>query len=47
VHDVLGEGRFLWQGGSNYVDLDPGVLPAHIFRIRRRTKTEHDFEYFA
>ena len=39
--------RFLWQGGSNYVELNPHVLPAHIFRVRRRMRTEHDFDYFA
>jgi starch synthase (maltosyl-transferring) len=46
VHDLLGEARFLWHGPRNYIDLDPLVVPAHVFRIRRRTRTEHDFEYF-
>ncbi|MDI6853065.1 MAG: DUF3416 domain-containing protein [Deltaproteobacteria bacterium] len=46
VHDLLGDGRFLWHGARNYVELDPHTLPAHIFRIRRRVRTERDFDYF-
>ncbi|HUG13408.1 MAG TPA: alpha-1,4-glucan--maltose-1-phosphate maltosyltransferase [Thermomicrobiales bacterium] len=46
VHDLLGGGRFLWQGGHNYVELDPVAMPAHIFRLRHRMKTEQDFDYF-
>jgi starch synthase (maltosyl-transferring) len=46
VHDLLGGARYLWQGGRNFVELDPNVLPAHIFRVRRRVRTEHDFDYF-
>ncbi len=36
VHDLLGGGRYLWTGARNYVELNPHVLPAHIFRVRRR-----------
>lgn len=46
VHDLLGGGRFLWNGSRNYVELNPSQSPAHIFRIRRRLQTEHDFDYF-
>ncbi len=46
VHDLLGDARFLWHGARNYVELDPGVMPAHLFRIRRRVRTERDFEYY-
>ncbi|OFW26834.1 MAG: alpha-1,4-glucan--maltose-1-phosphate maltosyltransferase [Acidobacteria bacterium RIFCSPLOWO2_02_FULL_59_13] len=35
VHDLLGDGRYLWQGPRNYVELNPHILPAHLFRIRR------------
>jgi len=28
------------------VQLNPHVMPAHIFRIRRKVRTEHDFEYY-
>ncbi len=46
VHDLLGDARFLWYGAKNYVELNPQVVPAHIFRLRRRIRTEHDFDYF-
>jgi len=46
VHDLLSGARYLWHGGRNYVALDPQVAPAHILRIRRRIRTEHDFDYF-
>jgi len=47
VHDLLSDRRFLWHGPRNYVELDPGVTPAHIFRVRRHLPTEHDFETFS
>jgi starch synthase (maltosyl-transferring) len=33
VHDLLGDARYTWRGAWNYIELDPGVVPAHIFRI--------------
>ena len=27
--------RYLWRGERNYVELNPEVQPAHIFRVRR------------
>jgi starch synthase (maltosyl-transferring) len=47
VHDLLSDSRYLWQGHTSYVELDPYVLPAHIFRVRRRMRSEHDFDYYA
>ena len=46
VHDLIGDARYLWAGEANFVQLDPRSNPAHIFRIRRKTKTERDFDYF-
>lgn len=46
MHDLLGDGRYLWHGARNYIELDPGVSPAHVFRVRRRLRTERDFDYF-
>lgn len=46
VHDLLGDARFLWHGPRNYVELNPQVVPAHIFRVRRRVRTERDFDYY-
>jgi starch synthase (maltosyl-transferring) len=36
VHDLLSDARYTWQGGRNFVQLDPNVVPAHVFRLRRR-----------
>jgi starch synthase (maltosyl-transferring) len=46
VDDLLGGARYLWQGPRNYIALDPQALPAHVFRVRRRIRTEKDFDYF-
>ena len=46
VHDLLGAGRYLWQGPNNYLHLDPSSSPAQIFLLRRRVRTERDFDYF-
>jgi starch synthase (maltosyl-transferring) len=46
AHDLLGDGRFLWHGRRNYIEMDPDSLPAHILRLRRRLKTERDFDYY-
>lgn len=46
VHDLLSDARYLWQGARNYVELNPQALPAHIFRIRHRVRTERDFDYY-
>jgi starch synthase (maltosyl-transferring) len=35
VHDLLSDARYMWHGPRNYVELDPELQPAHIFRIRR------------
>ena len=46
VHDLVTGARYLWQGSRNYVELNPHVMPAHIFRVRRRVRSEQDFDYF-
>ena len=46
VHELLSGARYTWHGPRNYVQLNPAVVPAHIFRIRRKVRTERDFEYF-
>ena len=35
VHDLLSDARYVWHGRRNYVELDPEIQPAHIFRVRR------------
>jgi starch synthase (maltosyl-transferring) len=46
VHELLSGARYTWHGPRNYVKLDPNIIPAHIFRIRRKVRSEKDFEYF-
>lgn len=46
VHDLISDARYLWYGDRNYVELDPQAMPAHIFRLRRRVRTERDFDYY-
>jgi starch synthase (maltosyl-transferring) len=46
LHDLITDARYVWQGRRNYVELNPHICPAHIFRIRRRTHSERDFEYY-
>ena len=36
VEDLLGGGRYTWNGRRNYVSLNPQTLPAHVFRVIRR-----------
>ena len=46
AQDLLTDAYYLWQGSRNYVSLDPHSVPAQIFRLRRRLRTERDFDYF-
>ncbi len=46
MHDLLSDARYLWHGSRNYVELVPHQVPAHIFRLRRRVRTEQDFDYY-
>ena len=46
AHDLLSDARYLWSGERNYVELNPHVIPAHIFRLRRRVRSERDFDYY-
>ncbi len=46
VHDVLADAQYRWEGNHAHVAIDPNVLPASVFVIRHRAKTEEDFDYF-
>jgi starch synthase (maltosyl-transferring) len=46
MHDLLSGARFLWHGRRNFVQIDPSRVPVHILRLRRKIRTEHDFDYF-
>jgi starch synthase (maltosyl-transferring) len=34
VHDLLTDAHYVWHGSRNYVQLNPTVLPAHVFRVQ-------------
>ena len=46
MHDLLTDVKYVWRGPRNYVELNPQRLPAHIFCIRRRVRTENGVDYF-
>jgi starch synthase (maltosyl-transferring) len=46
VHDLLSDQRYIWRGRYNYIMLDPQRAPAHVFRLRRRVRSEQDFDYY-
>jgi starch synthase (maltosyl-transferring) len=46
MHELLTGARFLWHGRRNFVQIDPNRVPVHILRLRRKVRTEHDFDYF-
>ncbi|MBC7892651.1 MAG: hypothetical protein H7Y12_10590, partial [Sphingobacteriaceae bacterium] len=33
VRDLLTGASFVWREESNYIALDPNVLPMHLFRV--------------
>jgi len=45
-HDLLSGARYLWHGRRVYLELRPREVPAHIIRLRRRVRSERDFDYF-
>lgn len=46
VHDQLTDTRYLWQGQRNYVELAPEAVPAHLFRVLRKVRSEKEFDYY-
>ena len=46
VHDLLSDDKYIWQSERNFVELNPHVLPAHVFRVHRRLRREADFDYY-
>ncbi len=47
VHDLMSDARYVWRGGDNYVELNPYVFPAHIFRVTRSgSRDEHGRDEF-
>ncbi|MFP4598084.1 MAG: maltotransferase domain-containing protein [Persicimonas sp.] len=46
VHDLIDDGRYIWQGHRNYIELNPHVCPTHVFKVREKLRSEHDFDYY-
>ena len=46
AHDLITDGRYVWQGSRNFVELNPQNSPAHVFRLRKRVHTEEDFDQY-
>ena len=46
VHDLLTDRRYIWEGPANFVQLDPAGVPAHLFRVREKVRSEESFDYF-
>jgi len=46
MHDLLSNARFLWHSSRNFIELNPQVIPAHILRLRKKIRTERDFDYY-
>jgi starch synthase (maltosyl-transferring) len=46
LHDLINDSRFFWDGSRLYLELDPAIVPAHVFRLRRHVRREQQFDYF-
>jgi len=46
VHELLTNDKYIWHGERNYVELNPAISPAHIFKVRKKMKKESDFDYY-
>jgi starch synthase (maltosyl-transferring) len=47
IVDLLTDRRYLWEGTRNFVQLDPAGIPAHLFSVRRRARSEESFDNYA
>jgi starch synthase (maltosyl-transferring) len=37
MHDLLTDARYVWDGATNFVKLDPDEVPCHIFSVKQRS----------
>jgi starch synthase (maltosyl-transferring) len=44
--DLRTDDKYIWQGETNYVELEPRVMPARILRVQKRLRWETDIDYF-
>ncbi|OGS14391.1 MAG: hypothetical protein A2234_10535 [Elusimicrobia bacterium RIFOXYA2_FULL_58_8] len=47
VHDLLTGAAYSWSGERNYVELDPGSMPAHVFRLEGHQPRVQAFDYYS
>lgn len=46
LYDLLTDRRYLWEGSRNFVQLDPAGIPAHVFSVRKRVRSEQSYDHF-
>jgi starch synthase (maltosyl-transferring) len=46
VHDLLSDARYFWQGWRSYIELDPHIMPAHVFEMNFSSQGEQSFDSF-
>lgn len=46
MHDLMSDTRVFWQGSANIVEIDPTIMPAQIYALRRKTRSEREFDYY-
>jgi len=46
MHDLVSDARHVWTEPRAFVSLDPRVMPAHVFHVRRLVRSERTFEYY-
>jgi starch synthase (maltosyl-transferring) len=46
MHELLTGARYIWNGTRNYIEINPASVPAQVFKVLRRMRTEQQFEYF-
>jgi starch synthase (maltosyl-transferring) len=46
LNDLLSNDKYIRQGRRIYIELDPNIMPAHIFKLHKLLKHENDFDYF-
>jgi starch synthase (maltosyl-transferring) len=46
VRDLLTDRHYQWDGAHNFLQLDPDGIPAHVFTIRGKARSEEGFDYF-
>ncbi|MGH3442990.1 MAG: maltotransferase domain-containing protein [Nitriliruptorales bacterium] len=46
VLDLVTGARYRWEGSANYVELNPHVVPGHVFEVHNQVRTEQDHATF-